>query len=622
MKTNRIAMSLLAGSALLLSACMREENFENEDISFEKDEVIFRVGEVKTRSEAESQAIINKIGSFTMENGETFILEDRITSLDDISDAPETRGTPAFTENIKALYETLYTVALKADASTPTSVFKNSNVKAGVKYTNEKGNIWHYRYGEDIWGDAEDDEAKLPTYFFIRMPGENDNVTLGDNPYDVSNGHITFDYTSPETASDQKDILFTSYKRTHKTNAEEVILYHALTGVKFANYYDNQKREGAKAKVETIIKSVTITGLRNSGTCTVAPPSITDDDGNVTFGDDKSATVSTWTGLSGQGTFSQEFDATFAQYGSTYNLDTKLNGNAAKQNLNDANGTKTFWVIPQNLAEAEDSVTLTVVFDVVLDDGTTRKTTFSNKELSVNLSGSKQAVNNKLNSDHLVWTAGQLHTFTLRPTAVGVDIDDDLDEYEKSNVVVENTGNVWQYVRVNMIGNWWGNLWKENDENGNPVYYTDSTILAGYAHATGDEETPGWNDKDVPDGEEVYGDFVNLVGKSTTDNPVVNSHGWVRFDKYWYYTKPIGPGDSVSDTFFDSYTVGPSPEFWIADIFGIRHAAGNVHLLMDLMVQSIEAPMNEDGTEVSDYMHEWAKALGYGDNVAALDDLK
>ena len=115
---------------------------------------------------------------------------------------------------------------------------------------------------------------------------------------------------------------------------------------------------------------------------------------------------------------------------------------------------------------------------------------------------------------------------------------------------------------------------------------------------------------------------MNLVGKSTTSNPVVNSHGWVRFDKYWYYTKPLGPGDSVSDTFFDSYTVGPSPEFWIADVFGIRHAAGNVHLLMDLMVQSIEAPMNEDGTEVSDYMHEWAKALGYGTNVAALDDLK
>ena len=633
MKTNQIAIALLASTALMFSACMREENFENGDISFEKDEVMFRIGEVKTRSEAESKSVVNQIGSFTTESGETFVLEETVTSLDDASNAPETRGTPAFTENIKALYPSLYTVALKMNGD---KAFENSNVKEGVKYTNEKDNIWHHRYGEDIW------KEKLPTYFFIRMPGEDDNVTLGDNPYNVTDGSITFSYTSPETASKQKDILFTSYKRTKETNAEEVILYHALTGVKFANYYDNQKKEGANAKVETIIKSVTISGLRNSGICTVTPPSNTDGEtGAVTFGDDKSATVSVWDNLSGNGTFSQTFDQSFAKYGSTYKLDEKLNDDAAKQNLNDENGTKTFWVIPQNLADAQDSVTLTVVFDVVLDDGTTRTTTFSNKELTVNLSGSKDAANDKLR--HLIWTAGQLHTFTLKPTAVGVDIDDDLTEYEKSDVVVENTGNVWQYVRVNMVGNWWGNLW-EKDVDGEPQYYKDSTILAGYATSNDDDmtETEGWNDKDndvlgyYKDSEgnkisplytvngvdyDMYGKFVNLVAKSTTSNPQVNSHHWVRFDKYYYYTLPIGPGSSVTDTFFDSYTVNPSPEFWIPDVFGVRHAAGNVHLIIDLMVQAIEAPMNEAGEETSDYMHAWAAALGYGTNVAALDNL-
>jgi hypothetical protein len=185
---------------------------------------------------------------------------------------------------------------------------------------------------------------------------------------------------------------------------------------------------------------------------------------------------------------------------------------------------------------------------------------------------------------------------------------------------VENIGNVYQYVRVNLIGNWWGNLWEKDDENGNPVYYKDSTIVFGYASSDPEDmtENEAWNDKD---GYTHFGEFVNLVEKSSTSNPVVNEHHWVRFDKYWYYTLPIGPGDSVTDTFFDSYTVGPSPEVWIPDIFGVRHAAGNVHLHMDLMVQAIEAPMDEDGNETSDYMHAWAAALGYGDDVSALDDL-
>ena len=114
MKKNRIAMSLLAGAAILLSACAREENFENEDVSFETDEVVFRIGEVKTRSEAENQLIINELGSVTTDDGSTFVLQETVTSLDDVSNAPETRGTPAFTENVKAVYGTFYTAALKA----------------------------------------------------------------------------------------------------------------------------------------------------------------------------------------------------------------------------------------------------------------------------------------------------------------------------------------------------------------------------------------------------------------------------------------------------------------------------------------------------------------------------
>lgn len=74
---------------------------------------------------------------------------------------------------------------------------------------------------------------------------------------------------------------------------------------------------------------------------------------------------------------------------------------------------------------------------------------------------------------------------------------------------------------------------------------------------------------------------------------VVNN--WVRYDKYYYYILPIGPDDSVTDQLFEKYEVGPSPEFWIPDQWGVRRKAGNVHLVMDLMVQAIPAPVDADG---------------------------
>lgn len=617
MRTNHIAMALLASAALMLPSCLRENDFEKNDISFASDEVAFRIGSVQTRSAFENQSETLEIGSFTTDKGETFILEDVVTSMDDYSTVPETRGTPAFTENVKDLYGTFFTVALKQDG---TSAFQKNNVTTGVEYTNEKDNIWHYRYGEDIWGDDTNDKAKLPTYFFMRMPGQNDGVTLDPTqPYNVTSGAIKFSYTSPETAAAQKDILFTSYKRTEKTNAEEITFYHALTGVKFANYYDNKLKEGANATVKTIIKSVTISGVKNTGNCTVTPSA------GESATSAKSAAASHWDSVTGSAEYTITAGAapndTTNYKGGQYKLDELLNKDAAARNINDKDGSMTFFLIPQDLTKtATDSVTLTVVFDVELDG----VKTFTDKTLTVNLS-------DKLNEGHRVWHAGELHTFTLKPTAVGVDIDDDLEEYEKSNVVVENIGNVWQYVRVNIIANWWGNLWEADNEDGTPKYAADSTVLMGYAAATGETQTLPWNDKDYG-GENnpyveldgvterpilytvngvnysKYGTFVNLPALSTTSNPAVNSHGWVRFDKYYYYTKPIGPGSSISNTLFDSYTVNPSPEFWIADKWGNRHQAGNVHLIMDLMVQAIEVPIN--GSDTTGYIQAWTAMAG------------
>ena len=78
---------------------------------------------------------------------------------------------------------------------------------------------------------------------------------------------------------------------------------------------------------------------------------------------------------------------------------------------------------------------------------------------------------------------------------------------------------------------------------------------------------------------------------------------------------------SASDVLFKSYTVGKSPEFWVADAWGERWPAHNVHLEMDVVAQSIEADLDDEGNETSDFMHAWAKALKNSEDVSVLDDL-
>ena len=164
---------------------------------------------------------------------------------------------------------------------------------------------------------------------------------------------------------------------------------------------------------------------------------------------------------------------------------------------------------------------------------------------------------------------------------------------------------------------------------------SNPTILMGYDNATIKEgtsakevppqyaneiETKPWNDKD---GLTNYGKFVNLTPKSTVANPTVNNN-WVRYDKYYYYIKAIGPNDAITEPLFDSYTVYTSPEFWIPDLMGVRRLAQNVHLEMDLMVEAIEAPTDAQGNLVypdseNGYITAWVKALGLTQNSDLLD---
>ena len=613
MKTKHIALTLLASAALMLSACVNENDYG--EIKLEKNELAFRMGAIPTRSAAETESLGTfEVGSVQTEDGNSFILEESVESLDA---GLATRGTPAFTENVAALYSNKFSAVAPYEANTklPDAEFEFD------------GTTWwthHYAGMGDLF--PEGDNAK--TYqLFMRMPGDitKDKYGLTSAPTYNLDGSIEFDYRTPDTAEKQTDILFTS--KTITKNEDEVLFYHVLTGVKFQNFFTN--KDGANVS-KTNITEVTISGLKNTGHCKVTPgPTTEGSSATVSVWDpnrlgvslDEGKTVTTYTQA-----FSDTTNYTVTEGAETenYGLDKLLNKTASARNLNNPDGSLTFWFIPQDITKVakKDSVVLTVKFDVIIN-GTK---THSDEVLTVNLS-------DVVAQGHREWKAGELHTFTLKPIAVGVEINDNITSYVKSDVKVKNTGNIYEYVRVNMVANWVGQLYKSGTGS-SIVYESDKTILNGYTNNVWKDEAKkiyrdsvmveAWNDKD---GKTNYGVFKDLVPQSLANVPATNDstkNYWVRYDKYYYYIKPIGPTETVTDQLFTSYEVGKSPDFYIPDKWGIRQKAGNVHLEMDLMVQAIPAPVDKDGNVIGNengdgYIKAWVEALGLKDKDELLD---
>ncbi len=613
-------MILLA--ALALASCRQEEELEFAPVGeVGQEEVAFKIGSVATRSAAKADAQVNTLT--TVKVGEsTLTLDETVTSLDYVYDTPGTRGTPAFTENVATLYGTFNAVA------NPNSTDATTKLADAAFPFNSSTTYWAHDYGRaDIW-------SKAPYMFYMRMPADMPGVDA--LTYD-NDGSISFSYTSPATATEQKDILFTSTTLNDKEeNGKTITFYHALTGVKFANYFNNDT-SNPNNKTETLIREVTISGLKNTGSCKVTP--------SAGEGEGKSKAASEWSDVDGNASYTQTYDEAFADYSKPVeeggkNIDlSPLNKAtyASGHNLNDNNGSLTFWFIPQTLTSATK---VKVKFDIRVNGSIT----FSDQELEVSLGDLlyKTTVDEETGTettvyDHRTWHAGELHTFTLRPEKVGVKIEDEMASATvKQKVRFTNTGNVDQYVRVYMIGNWLGDR-----QIGDNVYNGYDSVLMGYESSTSTVERARWNDKDFtysgstkvyekwssPDHPEgyvytPYGDFEGLPGMGTTTAGGPKLRNWVRHDKFFYYTVLIGPGKDLpsTDPLFTKYTLTTtSPEFWIAGNDGTRRLARNVHLELDIAVQAIAVPYDESGNAIP-YDQAWAAALGLGD-VSELNDL-
>ena len=593
MKKTRFA--LFAAAALALVACVQEVQEEKTDgtPAIGENTLAFTIKSgIATRSGEEAPAAGATLDLGTAPSGEAITLEESVTSLDGIypefnADAPETRGTPVYSENFKEMSGSAF-----KGLSFPMGTLNNvgmgnaaENFKDGAFVYDDYFKKWMRTFDNDPWG--TNDQMQ----FFGRMLKEDTDPRHAGDPIGVvfssyrflndSEGgqRMTFSYRSPLTAQEQQDILF-AVRTINKADAQkgsDLLFYHALTGVKFATAHEND------GETKTFIDKVELTGLYGYGKCTVK--SITEGNGYKDINDNySSAEAIQWGNVTENGVntlatvYLQEFGDTpvdYAQGGSFGDKGKYADSFAAggnENNLNAADGSMTFWMVPQAMT---DNVKLKVTFRIqsgdVISEPITREIDFG-KEL------------NEKNGKTIVWKAGELRTYTLKAGEVDITITDRVENHIKSDIVISNVGNVPQFVRAQIVAEWQGK--DGSGEEGTVMGYlsadmSDDNYITPWALVIGADGTITTDN--------YGGTFKDLPG---TD--------WIRAtDGYFYYTQPVAL-NSTTSTFFTSYTLDQAnvPDVYYLDIVSYtRKPFTDVKLVMDIPVQAIEAKTGQSYTE-------------------------
>ena len=576
----QLILAALAALGALTCSCIHERDLVH--YAPEPDAISFVLGSTNTRAEKEAKPQVNRYSLGSDDHGNLFTLEETVAWLDDIGDAPATRGTPAYTENLQDVHGSAF------DGRAYNATSGALVIEDGAFYAMEDGVRWRRAFGFDPWPDEDD------LTFFIRMPVDAPGLTI--TGYDALDGTISFNYQTPATAEDQQDILFAkttldkdTYMSAYESNGgASILLRHALTGIKFAIGNNTTDEEGRypEGEVQTFITGVEFVGLVSKGSAVYRQ-----DDSRESGVDDRNVHSSkssfTWTldeTSRETSSFSQEYtaddivDYTYDpenpdQVGAPESFYQAPDGTPAgsQRNLNDAKASLTFWFIPQQMtAGVKVRVTFKVWDGQQFGEEVTRE---------LNLGSEIIRQHNQNVSDlNLNWEAGQIRTFTLTPTNIDVDItvevNDENDDMLDSPVI-RNTGNKDAYLRVAIVGNWvdteTGDIVLGYDKEG-----TDS--VTGETTYTYTTITP-WDETNT-----IFGTFTNLPKSSS----------WVKkTDGYWYYTQrvPAGlkPGESAADDgnyvpLFDAYTKAVLP---IES--GAIHVPDGVDLMLDLAVQAVDA---------------------------------
>ena len=581
---------IAAIAALALTSCVQEKSFQEDGLAGENDMAFVLQGGASTRAGEEISPVRRgEIIPVTKVDGIEIFMEETIATLG--ASGAETRGMPVFTENIGYIQGMEVGVnARNIDANYVS--LGDAPLPGGWRF--------HFLYDPEIWPDAG-----TPVDFHLRAPYDmkatktTDGTTTttyahGVTSLSFSSGVTTVGYTSPTTAEETTDLLFgakkmskTEYLGYRKNDGgAKVILYHALSGVKFA--IANDAAEAAKIQIHTI----TFTGLKNTG--------------SFTFNDTATPKIN-WTSAtttSDTNVISQDFGEAGEMI--TYSSDENPNkfgptfyDGGTDQNINDAKASKTFWMVPQ-LIDDKSPAKLKIEYTI---NGTDEWFEIDLKDLY------------KANGKTSDWKAGELRTYTFQINQVNVKIQDkvtvDGDEDDgysgsvKDQVTITNTGNTNAFIRAALVGQWL-------DENGDPVFGFTDKINKLYLVESWYEDQFGKN------AEHNHGEFVGLAGNkentenTTGDNPYKD---WVLCkDGYYYYTKAVAP-EGTTSALFSSYKVLDMPE---AEIGGVVLPGKTMHFTLEISTQAIAANQldgkvkqtGEGEDKTDDWASAWAKILG------------
>ena len=582
MKKIYIAMAVIATAAL--ASCQQEKSF-NDLPPVGENSVVFTVkGSAGTRSaDVVPEARQGIVIPLETEDGSRFVLEETVTSLDAL--LSETRGTPAYTENLGTLYANDLSVWGDKGSFTTAATYANMESSLYPRKDASQGDGWRYQhnYNGDPW------PASGAVSFYLNMPA----APTGVNITGRTGGKFTFTYTSPDNAAEQQDILFAYTSMTkdeHKgflPNGAPVLFNHALTAVKFAIGNDKSDIDANKVK----ITKVTFKNLVNSGTCEITPTNAVTDVKDTY----SSAGATSWTpGTSADNTITSGT----IQDTVTYNASDKKFGESwysagNVRNLNDADAAQTFWLIPQAFT-ASSTVKLVIEY------------TYADKSDSWEIDFGKALAG-------VEWKAGDLRTYTIKVDDVNVKIEDTVTVGQgqtttftddkgnthtiyggtKNGITITNTGNTDAFMRVAITGQW-------VDADGAPVFsFTDYTVQDII------QEIASWYNDQFGTGNGHFGVFDGLVGYTKNGKTGAGNAGWVKGkDGYYYYTTKVAPGAATGTAPFNSYTVT------LANVPKIKVAGAlqEVHFVMEVSTQAISAKTLTGGDY--NWYDAWKNATG------------
>lgn len=562
---------------IAFTSCQEEKDFNGGTVSKDGITFVFQGG-ASTRSADMAAPVTNgAVLPIETKDGIDLLLEETVTDLNALN--PATKGTPVYTENLGNIF--------KNQVSVRTTKYTGDVTYEQIGNAMSSDGYWQYYhlYPTDIWdGDNAVD-------FWFRMPV---SMPSGFTPNYKEGAITTFEYTSPSTAVDTKDIVFggltinqADYKKAHaKDGGAKVTLYHALTGVKFAVANDEGELDDLQ------INKISFIGFVNKGTCTFDP---TKEEVKDKISWDKVSATKDTVAI-------QTFDPSDSFI--SYNKDNNPNHFAesffdggANQNVNDAAATKTFWLVPQ-----ATNANTKLLIEYTFND--------SKESIEVTL-GDLKASN---------WQAGQLRTYTFKINQVNVKVRDEVtiagtlsNGYTgsvKKNVVITNTGNTDAYIRAALVGQWL-------DEEENPVFgFTDAVYELRPVSSWYEDQFITKTGASNPAREQ--GEFAGLIGYDLT-----SSNYWVKgMDGYYYFKhvvpaedgtipgayKTVSEGQATDVTgpsapLFSTYTIKKAPNAAIAGL------GKTIHFELEVATQAVSAK-KLDGTYLT-WQEAWVKALGY-----------